>query len=30
LAQMVVVPTYMEGLPLEAEVDAGKRYGDAK
>lgn len=30
LAQMVVVPTYMKGLPLEAEVDAGKRYGDAK
>ena len=30
LAQMVVVPTYMPGLPLAAEVDVAKRYGDAK
>jgi DNA polymerase len=30
LAQMVVVPTYMDGLPLAAESDVAKRYGEAK
>lgn len=30
LAQMVVVPSYMPGLPLAAESDVAKRYGDAK
>ena len=30
LAQMVVVPTYMQGLPLDAESDVAKRYGEAK
>jgi DNA polymerase len=30
LAQMVMEPKYMPGIPLEAEVDSGQRYGDAK
>jgi DNA polymerase I-like protein with 3'-5' exonuclease and polymerase domains len=30
LAQMIVVPTYMDGLPLAAESDVAKRYGEAK
>jgi DNA polymerase len=30
LEQMTVVPKYMEGIPLAAEVSSAKRYGDAK
>ena len=30
LAQMVMEPKYMPGIPLAAEVDSGQRYGDAK
>ena len=30
LEQMTVVPKYMPGLPLAAEVSSAKRYGDAK
>ncbi len=30
LAQMTMEPKYMPGIPLAAEVDSGKRYGDAK
>jgi DNA polymerase len=30
LAQMVMEPKYMPGIPLEAEIDSAKRYGDAK
>jgi DNA polymerase len=30
LAQMVMEPKYMPGIPLAAEIDSAKRYGDAK
>jgi DNA polymerase I-like protein with 3'-5' exonuclease and polymerase domains len=30
LEQMTVVPKYMQGIPLAAEVSSAKRYGDAK
>jgi DNA polymerase III epsilon subunit-like protein len=30
LAQMVMEPTYMPGIPLDAEADVAHRYGDAK
>jgi hypothetical protein len=30
LAQMVMEPKYMPKIPLEAEIDSAKRYGDAK
>jgi len=30
LAQMVMEPHYMQGIPLDAEVSSAKRYGDAK
>lgn len=30
LEQMTVVPKYMPGIPLAAEVSSAKRYGDAK
>jgi DNA polymerase len=30
LEQMITVPDYMPGLPLNADIDAAKRYGDAK
>jgi DNA polymerase len=30
LAQMVVVPNYMPGIPLAADIDVAKRYGEAK
>jgi DNA polymerase len=30
LAQMVMEPHYMAGIPLDAEVSSAKRYGDAK
>ena len=30
LAQMVMEPSYMKGIPLNAEVDSGKNYGEAK
>jgi DNA polymerase len=28
--QMVREPSYMKGIPLDAETGVGKRYGDAK
>ena len=30
LAQMVMEPKYMPGIPLAAEIDSAKRYGEAK
>jgi len=30
LAQMVMEPKYMKGIPLNAEVGAAQRYGEAK
>jgi DNA polymerase I-like protein with 3'-5' exonuclease and polymerase domains len=30
LAQMVMDPEYMKGIPLDAEASSAKRYGDAK
>lgn len=30
LAQMVMEPEYMKGIPLDAEASCAKRYGDAK
>jgi DNA polymerase I-like protein with 3'-5' exonuclease and polymerase domains len=30
LAQMTMEPRYMPGIPLAADIDSGKRYGDAK
>ena len=30
LAQMVMEPRYMPGIPLAADIDSGQRYGDAK
>jgi DNA polymerase len=30
LAQMVMEPKYMPGIPLDAEADVAHRYGDAK
>jgi len=30
LAQMVMEPKYMPGIPLAADIDSAKRYGDAK
>jgi hypothetical protein len=30
LAQMVMEPKYMPNIPLNAEVGAARRYGDAK
>ena len=30
LAQMVMEPKYMPGIPLAAEIGFAKRYGDAK
>jgi len=30
LAQMTMEPSYMQGIPLDAEVGANKRYGLAK
>jgi DNA polymerase len=30
LEQMIMEPSYMQGIPLDAEADSNKRYGEAK
>ena len=30
LEQMITTPAYMPGIPLNADIDSAKRYGDAK